>query len=417
MVRKFDEAEQNVIGVLLSGERPEIYDILETEMFTDNELKGLYDAIKSFWKKGGTPDLIFAAEWFRKNGINAEEYLKEIISLSPTGYEAITDAKIIRDRFVKQKVARITSEINLNGNIYDEIDRITAELNSITDTTKGSEDISEQSLDDLFEETRTIKTGFHSIDELTDGFEPGDLIAIGARPSVGKSAFVLQMAVQMVKNGHKVCYYNLEMEKKQVRQRLVSHLAGLPLNMVKHYGKLNDESKAKFNIAVEEIKKLKGFRLSNSMKDISSIRRDIKDKKPDVAIIDYLQLVNVGNRYSGNRYAEVGEISHSLKSIAMEMKIPVVVLVQLNRESAGKEGKEPTMAEIRESGDIEQDASVVILMWDKDTEPPKKRKGVKIEKDRQGALGKFEFNFNGSLMQFEDREFNSAKGDLPFNAD
>lgn len=404
MERLLEEAEKSVIGVLLCGDRPEIYEMLEPQMFTENILSGLFESMKSYWKNGGKPDLIFADEWLKKQNIDGTMYLKDIVSLSPVGYVAVTDANIIRERYIKSQVERITN-INYHGDIFAEIDRVVTELNSITDSKVGSEDVSKQDNTDLFNEPETVLSGFHSIDESTDGFEKGDLITIGARPSVGKSAFVLQMAVQMIRKGKSVAYYNLEMPQKQVKQRLVSHLSGLPLSLVKHPSSLNDQNRAKFNIGVEELSKLKGLYLANDLKDITSIRRDVKNKKPDVVIIDYLQLVKVSNRYSGNRYAEVGEISHALKNLAMEMNIPVIVLVQLNRMSAGKEDKEPGMSEIRESGDIEQDSSVIILLWDKDTEFPKTNKGVKVEKNRQGVGGKFEFKFNGSLMQFEDKEF------------
>ena len=404
MERVLEDAEKSVIGALICGDRPEIYEILEPQMFTEAHLMGLYESMKAFWQSGGEPDLVFANEWFKKQNIDGSNFLKDIVTLSPAGFVAVTDAKVIRERYIKRQVERITN-VNYNGDIFSEIDRVVKELNSITDTKSGSEDISSQDNSELFKEPETVLSGFHSIDESTDGFEKGDLITIGARPSVGKSAFVLQMAVQMIRKGKSVAYYNLEMPQKQVKQRLVSYLSGLPLNLVKHPTKLNDQNMAKFNIGVGELSKLKGLYLANDLKDISSIRHDVKNKKPDVVIIDYLQLVKVGDRYSGNRYAEVGEISHSLKALAMEMNIPVIVLVQLNRTSAGKEDKEPGMNEIRESGDIEQDSSVIILLWDKDTEFPRTNKGVKVEKNRQGVGGKFEFKFNGSLMQFEDKDF------------
>ena len=411
-----NDAEQAVIGVLLGGERTEIYEMLEPEMFTENSLRGLFEAMKDFWKNGGKPDLVFADEWFRKQNIDGTMYLKEIVSLSPAGYEAVTDAKIIRDRYIANQVSQITN-IDFNKDIYAEIDRVITNLNSITEVKHGSEDISAQDNSDLYRESEVVMSGYHSIDDATDGFEKGDMITIGARPSVGKSAFVLQMAVQMVKKGNRVAYYNLEMSQKQIKQRLISYLSGLPLNLVKHPSSLNEQNRTTFNIGIEELSKLKGLYTASSLKDISSIRRDTKSIKPDVAIVDYLQLVKVGNRYQGNRYAEVGELSRAFKSLAMEMNIPVIVLVQLNRQSAGKDDKEPGMAEIRESGDIEQDSSVIILLWDKDTEFPKTNKGVKIEKNRQGMGGKFTFKFNGSLMQFEDKEFLQAGEDLPFLPD
>ena len=129
-----------------------------------------------------------------------------------------------------------------------------------------------------------------------------------------------------------------------------------------------------------------------------------------------MQLLKPEGRYKGNRFAEVGEISHGLKAIAKDCNIPVIVLSQLNRASVGREDKEPSMSELRESGDIEQDASIILLLWNLDEDG--RDKGCKVEKNRQGKTGKVQMRFNGDSMKFEevsDRDgFIKADNDTPF---
>ena len=143
---------------------------------------------------------------------------------------------------------------------------------------------------------------------------------------------------------------------------------------------------------------------------------------PLVIIIDYLQLLKAESTYRGNRAAEVGEISRAIKNLAMELNIPIIALSQLNRVSEMKETKEPTMAELREAGNIEQDASVIMLMWNLDSDD-RTKKGCKIEKNRQGNTGKVVMRFNGDLMKFEETnetvkeasEWKSLNDDNPFS--
>ena len=123
----------------------------------------------------------------------------------------------------------------------------------------------------------------------------------------------------------------------------------------------------------------------------------------DIIIIDYLQLLKSDKEYRGNRYAEVGAISKAIKALAMELNIPIIALSQLNRVSEARDTKEPTMAELREAGDIEQDASVIMLLWNL-SQDDKSKKGCKVEKQRQGQTGTVVLRFNGDLMKFEETD-------------
>ena len=136
---------------------------------------------------------------------------------------------------------------------------------------------------------------------------------------------------------------------------------------------------------------------------MSEIRNESRHMGYDIIVIDYLQLLKSDRTYRGNRYAEVGAISKAIKALAMELNIPIIALSQLNRVSEARENKEPTMAELREAGDIEQDASVILLMWNT-AKNDSSRKGIKVEKQRQGRTGKLVFRFRGDLMKFEETD-------------
>ena len=141
--------------------------------------------------------------------------------------------------------------------------------------------------------------------------------------------------------------------------------------------------------------------ITTGSKAVSEIRAESRHMGYDVIIIDYLQLLKADKTYKGNRYAEVGAVSRAIKALAMELNIPVIALSQLNRASEHYETKEPSMSDLREAGDIEQDASVIMLMWNCD-ENDRSKKGFKIEKQRQGQTGKEVLYFDGNLMRFEE---------------
>lgn len=263
-----------------------------------------------------------------------------------------------------------------------------------------------------------LYTGFPKLDECLGGLKGGDVIVIGARPAVGKSALVTQILMNMGKAGKRVLLYNLEMREAQVYERMVSRLSGIHLSRIRRGKSFLGDEKERFTAANEELKKLDVW-ISSGAKTVSEIRQECRNMGADCIIIDYLQLVRSERHYS-NRSSEVGDVSKGIKALAMEFNCPVIVLSQLNRLSEGRETKEPSMSELRESGDIEQDASVIILLWNC-SETDRSRKGLKIEKNRQGERGKIQLEFVGDSMSFreleaEDNDFHAvSKKSTPFD--
>ena len=227
------------------------------------------------------------------------------------------------------------------------------------------------------------------------------MIVIGARPGVGKSAFVTQVAGNMAANGVKVGFYNLEMQEKQVYERFIVANSGLSLKRLRRALAFQRNEEELFTKANAKLSKMDNIMISTGAKTMSEIRQEVRHMGYDIIIIDYLQLLGSDVTYKGNRYAEVGAISKAIKGLAMELNIPIIALSQLNRASEYSKSKEPTMAELREAGDIEQDASVIMLLWNLD-ERDRTLKGLKIAKQRQGETGKIVYRFLGDQMRFEE---------------
>ena len=167
----------------------------------------------------------------------------------------------------------------------------------------------------------------------------------------------------MAANGKRVGFYNLEMQEKQVYERFVVAQSGIGLTRLRRAKKFLGDEEERFKKANKTLLERDNIVITTGSKSMSEIRSESRHMGYDVIIIDYLQLLKPDKSYWGNRYAEVGAISKAIKSLAMELNIPIIALSQLNRVSEARETKEPTMAELREAGDIEQDASVIILLW------------------------------------------------------
>ena len=263
-----------------------------------------------------------------------------------------------------------------------------------------SEVVDEQEVDHFVDKPDIgIKFGMELLDDALVLLEPGDVMVIGARPAVGKSAFVTQIISTLSAEGKTGALYNLEMSEKQVYERMLSKTSGIELKRVrKAKAYLSDERKR-----VESANKtLRGYNLylhSGPTKP-SDIRSECKYLNLDYIVIDYLQLMQSDQWYP-NRVNEVGAISKAVKAIAMDLGVPVILLSQLNRASEGRATKEPELSDLRESGDIEQDASFVMFLWNMDEEDTS-RKGSKLAKNRQGELVKVELSFDGARMTFTE---------------
>lgn len=408
-------AEQNVIGSLLLDKNcmDEIYNVLSADMFTSELLGRMYLEFQKGYDN--RYDVNPAVIVQKLCGDHFPEYLiieeiKNCTVNTTTSATVKSYADVIVSEYKARRLDNILGSIKVSPNdVSGQIGRIIASLEALQDgksaTSKSLPDIVRENKDKYFIDNESDKTyiGFSKLDDLLGGLEGGDMIVIGARPAVGKSAFVTQIASYLAKIGKKVGFYNLEMQEKQVYERFVVSQSGIGLTRLRRAKKFLGDEKERFDKANEILEQKDSIVITTGSKAVSEIRSESRHMGYDIIIIDYLQLLKSDKEYRGNRYAEVGAISKAIKALAMELNIPIIALSQLNRVSEMKDTKEPTMAELREAGDIEQDASVIILLWNL-SQDDKSKKGCKVEKQRQGQTGTVVLRFNGDLMKFEETD-------------
>lgn len=407
-------AEQSVIGTLLTSSGNAMDDIpaeLDASMFQDNFYASVYAIFQGAHDKGETVGVALIKQKLSMREEFPQDFIdKKLKDSLQNGFSSETvgaDAKEIITAYKSRALNEVLNRTVITpDNLSQAVDYLTMEIDRLGNRSSKREkslpQIVEENKDNYFCDRKKdqVDIEFSTLNDMLGGFECGDMIVIGARPAVGKSAFATQLTRHFAEKGEKIAYFNLEMTEKQTYERFVSTESGIGITRIKRAIGFTGDERERFESANRRLSEKSNIVIITGTQTVTSIRNTIKNKGYTVAVIDYLQLIKAEGRYKGNRFAEVGEISHSLKGIATDFGIPVIVLSQLNRASVGREDKEPTMSELRESGDIEQDASVILLLWNLDEE--KRNKGCKIEKNRQGKTGKVEMRFNGDLMRFEE---------------
>lgn len=407
-------AEQGIIGCILidNNSLHDIYNQLRPEMFASEFAKGCYSEMLSMYDRGENINIVSLSQILEDRSIDLADVgmcLRDCVALAPTSVMIKSYANSV----IKMWRSRVAKEVFGHVSFAPKnIDSTIAEVLARFEELQGSKEVRSKSLKQIVKENKgnyfnenvgenLVRTGFYCLDDCLGGLEGGDITVIGARPGVGKSAIVTQMIGQMAEKGYRIGYFNLEMNESQVYERFVSRLAELSLTRVRRAKSFLGGEEEAFNKANEE---MAGYDvvISTGSKSISEVRTESRHQMFDVIIIDYLQLIKADRHYA-NRASEVGDISKAIKALASELHVPIVLLSQLNRVSESKETKEPTMAELRESGDIEQDASNIILMWNL-SEKNHSYKGLKVEKQRQGETMKEGLKFDGDHMRFEERQ-------------
>lgn len=427
-------AESAVIGSLLMNQEciADVYSILEPQMFTDELFGKVYHEYQKAYDNHYDLSFSDIEQKLRSDSFPSEiimERLKDCLSSTFTSVFIKRDADVIVNDYKAHRLDKFLNSIKVSPtNLKEQIRTISEELEVLQDKrqekSKTLAEIAKENKGNYFKEreVKPLYLGFDKLDELLGGLEGGDMIVIGARPAVGKSALVTQITSNLARQGKRIGFYNLEMQNKQVYERFVVSESGIGLTRLRRAIKFLGDEEERFSKANETLEKAENIVItSGGAKSVSDIRGESRHMDYDIIIIDYMQLLKAETTYRGNRAAEVGEISRAIKNLAMELNIPIIALSQLNRVSEMKETKEPTMAELREAGNIEQDASVIMLMWNLDSDD-RTKKGCKVEKNRQGNTGKVVMRFNGDLMKFEETnetvkeasEWKSINDDNPF---
>lgn len=428
-------AEKSVIGSLLMNSEcmNDIYGMIEPDMFTSEVYGRIYHEYQRAYDRGYTLTLPDLEQKLRCEDFTSDMFLNIVKKCMESIYTSAyikEYANVILNDYKANRLEKMLNSIKVTPNNYkDQIRAISQELEILQgdkqEKSKTLSEIAKKYKNNYFKEKEVspMNLGFEKLDNMLGGLEGGDVIIIGARPAVGKSAFVTQITSTLAKQGKRIGFYNLEMKDKQMYERFLVSESGIGLTRLRRAVRFLGDEKERFDKANEILEKAENIVItSTGSKSVSEIKAESKHMDYDIIIIDYLQLLKADTTYRGNRAAEVGEISRTIKNLAMELNIPIIALSQLNRVSEMKETKEPTMAELREAGNIEQDASVIILMWNLDEED-RSKKGCKVEKQRQGECGKVVMRFNGNLMRFEEteedvksaREWKKSEDDNPFS--
>lgn len=428
-------AERAVIGSLLTNQEcmSDIYGILEPQMFTDELLGKVYHEYQRAFDRGYSLTLPMIEQNLRSDTFPSDVIIGKLTDCMRENFTSATvkqNAMVVENDYKAYLSDKMLSVIKITpNNLKSQIGALQSVVdllqNGKQSTSKSLAEIVKENKDNYFQEkeVKPLNIGFSKLDDLLGGLEGGDMIVVGARPAVGKSALVTQITSNLAKQGKRIGFYNLEMQNKQVYERFVVNESGIGLTRLRRAVTFLGDEKERFEKANERLSKADNIIITSAgAKSVGDIKAESKHMDYDIIIIDYLQLLKADNTYRGNRTAEVGEISRAIKNLAMELNIPIIALSQLNRASMGRDDKEPTMAELREAGNIEQDASVIMLLWNLD-ENDKTRKGCKIEKNRQGECGKIVMRFNGDTMQFEEtdesvkeaKEWKSTESENPFD--
>lgn len=431
------EAENYVLGSILIEENLviEFCGLLNESDFHDNKNKLLYKAIKSLYNNNESVSVITVIEKLKSQGnyqyVN-ENYLLELTNSIPTVINIGDYIKTLREKSLQRE---LYYEMNTIGNKIlsnkDGIGEILAysekRIKDIAD--KQSSDnmqnisASMESVFSIINANRGRKgsligldTGYDALNELTMGFQPGELIILAARPGIGKSALALNIGRLMASkiNAH-IAFFSLEMSREQIMFRLLSMASNVPLKKIRS-GDLNETDATKLlggRVALDSLHFYLDLTASNNLEDLKIQCRKMKrDNKLDFIIIDYLQLLNANKENKGrslSKYEEVSIISRSLKLLALELNVPILALSQLSRapEQRKKENGEPVLSDLRDSGSIEQDADIVLFLHP--LYKPKENENnypvdLKIEKNRQGQQGRVHLFFRGDCTLFESVE-------------
>jgi replicative DNA helicase len=404
-------AEQSVLGgMLLSKDAiSEVVEILRERDFYRPAHELIYDAILDLYSRGEPADPVTVSAELTKRGdltrAGGAPYLHTLISSVPTAANASYYAKIIRERAIMRRLVEAGTKIvqlgyTIEGEVDDAVNQAQAEVHAVTER-RAAEDYIQLSelLPAAFDEIEKIssgvvgegvKTGFKDLDALTHGFHPGNMIVLAARPAVGKSTLGLDIArYASIHKGDTSVIFSLEMSRSEITMRMLSAEARVPLNNIRS-GALSDEEWARMARRMGEISEAPMFIDDSpnlSLMEIRAKARRLKQRHNlKLIVIDYLQLMTSGKRVE-NRQQEVSEFSRQLKLLAKELNVPVVAISQLNRSPEQRSDKKPMLSDLRESGSIEQDADVVILLHRDDLYDQQARSGeadLIVAKHRNG---------------------------------
>ncbi|NCU17172.1 replicative DNA helicase [Pallidibacillus pasinlerensis] len=436
------EAEQAVLGAILI--EPESLtvasELLIPEDFYRSSHQKIFSAILKLSDQGKAIDVVTVTEELaateQLENIGGVSYLMELANAVPTAANVDYYARIVEEKSLLRRLIRTATEIAQEGyNREDEVESLLSEAEKKIMEVSGRKsagsfisikDVLVEAYDKIETlasskgEITGIPTGFTELDKMTAGFQKNDLIIVAARPSVGKTAFALNIAQNVAtKTDEVVAIFSLEMGAEQLVMRMLSSEGNINAQNLRT-GDLSDEDWRKLTMAMGSLSNAEiyiddtpGIRMAEMR---AKCRRLKQERGLGMILIDYLQLIQ-GDGRQDNRQQEVSEISRSLKALARELEVPVIALSQLSRSVEQRQDKRPMMSDIRESGSIEQDADIVAFLYrddyyDKETEN-KNIIEIIIAKQRNGPVGTVQLAFAKEFSKFVNLERRFDDADIP----
>lgn len=429
------EAEQSVIGAMLMDRDviSDIADLLSREDFYNNQYGILYETMVELYNEGKPVDLVTLNERLRMKNIPEEicspTFIAEIISAVPTSANAKHYAQIVQDKSVLRRLIKLSEDTAKDCYLAnDKVDSILedAEQNifRLVQNRNGSSDfvpISRIVIDvigEIEEAARNkgkvtgLATGFTDLDNMLTGLHGGEFILVAARPAMGKTAFVLNIAHDLAVMHNVPCaIFSLEMSKEQLVSRMIAIDAMVDSKSMK-LGNLSDDDWDKVIESTEAIAKAPLYIDDNSAVTVSELRSKCRKLKQNhnigIIILDYLQLMSTTRKVE-SRQQFISDVSRAMKNIARELNVPVIALSQLSRAVDSRPDHKPVLSDLRESGAIEQDADVVMFIYrdeyyNPETTTKPQTAEIIIAKQRSGETGSVDLRWIGKYTKFADPE-------------
>jgi replicative DNA helicase len=439
------DAEASMLGAILidADAIVKIADIVRPDDFYEERHKRIYEAILNLYEKHSPIDVLTLSDQLKGNGfldmVGGAQYLTELTNFVPTATHVEQYADIVSQKSLRRRLIKASQDIVGMG--YDEqrsLQELVEEAESrlfevsqrhVKQDISSIETILSESFDRLDElhkdkgKIRGVPTGFKDMDNILAGLQKSDLFILAARPSMGKTAFSLNLAHNVaVKSKEAVLFFSLEMSKEQLVDRMLSMESGVDAWALRT-GNLTDADFEKIGQAMGTLSEAQIYIDDTPGITVSDLRtkarREAHLRPIGLIVVDYLQLMSGGARFSseGNRVQEISEISRGLKGVARELNVPLIALSQLSRSVESRHPQIPQLADLRESGSIEQDADVVAFIYREEYyNPETDRKNITdifIKKHRNGPTGAIELYFDREKQRF--RTVDTRHSTTPFD--
>lgn len=429
------EAEQAVLGSMFLSKYAlqKSLEELNKDLFYLESHGKIFEVINDLFEKNSAIDITTVTNELDKRNllkiVGNVDYISEIVNSVVSAANIDDYIKIVEEKAIRRRLIETSLEIESAGysspdTINELLDNAEKKMLNVVKTRKGTEfrkiqDVltsAQQNIEKLSlngEDVTGLSTGFDEIDKRTSGLHANELIIVAARPAMGKTAFALNLATNVaIRNNKTVAVFNMEMGAEQLANRMIAAEGQISQNKLRT-GNLQKNDWKQLDEAITRLADTKIFIDDTPGMTIAEIRAKSRrlastDGNLGLIVIDYLQLISGSAKYAGNRQQEIAEISRALKTLAMELEIPIVALAQLSRSVEQREDKRPLLSDLRESGSIEQDADIVAFLYRDDYYTKKidideftSKSEFIMSKNRSGSTATVELIFKRDISKFE----------------